>query len=40
MLLAWRKDGQPMGAGELRLIVPNDKRGGRSVHDVVRIEVR
>ena len=39
VLLAYRKDGQPIGEGELRLVVPGDKRGGRSVKDVVRIEV-
>lgn len=39
VLLAWRKDGQPIGAGELRLVVPGDKHGGRSVRDVVRLEL-
>jgi hypothetical protein len=27
-------------AGEIRLVVPGDRRGGRSVRDVVRIEIR
>jgi hypothetical protein len=40
VLLAYRKDGQPMAANELRLVVPGERRGGRSVRDVVRIEIR
>jgi DMSO/TMAO reductase YedYZ molybdopterin-dependent catalytic subunit len=40
VLLAYRRDGQPMGGNELRLVVPGDHRGGRSVRDVVRIELR
>ncbi len=40
VVLAYRADGHRLGAGELRLVVPGDRRGGRSVHDVVRIEVR
>ena len=39
VLLAYRRDGQPM-LGELRLVVPGDRRGGRSVRDVVRIDIR
>jgi hypothetical protein len=38
VLLAFRRDGQPM-PGELRLVVPGDRRGGRSARDVVRIEL-
>jgi DMSO/TMAO reductase YedYZ molybdopterin-dependent catalytic subunit len=40
VLLAYRRDGQPLPDNELRLVVPGDKRGGRSVRDVVRIDVR
>ena len=40
VLLAYRKDGQPMPKNELRLVVPGDQHGGRSVRDVVRIEIR
>jgi DMSO/TMAO reductase YedYZ molybdopterin-dependent catalytic subunit len=39
VILAERMDGQPLGAGHLRLVVPLDKRGGRSVRDVAHIEV-
>ena len=39
VILAVRADGKPLGAGHPRLIVPLDKRGGRSVRDVVRIEL-
>lgn len=40
VLLAYVRDGKPMGKGELRLVVPGDQHGGRSVRDVVRIEIR
>ena len=40
VILAYRRDGQPLSGSELRLVVPNDRRGGRSVRDVVRIELR
>lgn len=40
VILATRQDDHPIGAGELRLIVPGDRHGGRAVHDVVRVEVR
>jgi len=39
VILAEREDDKPLGPEHLRVIVPGDKRGGRSVHDVVRIEV-
>jgi DMSO/TMAO reductase YedYZ molybdopterin-dependent catalytic subunit len=39
VILAERMDGQPLGDEHLRVVVPLDKRGGRSVRDVVRIEV-
>jgi hypothetical protein len=39
VLLAYRRDDQPM-PGELRLVVPGDRRGGRSVRDVVRMDIR
>jgi hypothetical protein len=37
VILAERMDGKPMD--QLRVVVPGDHRGGRSVHDVVRIAV-
>jgi DMSO/TMAO reductase YedYZ molybdopterin-dependent catalytic subunit len=41
VILAYLHDGQPNDAKEgLRLVVPGDKRGGRSVRDVVHIEVK
>jgi len=40
VLLAYRRDGQPMDGHALRLVVPGDRHGGRSVRDVVRIEIR
>jgi hypothetical protein len=39
-LLAYRRDGQPIEGHSLRLVVPGDRHGGRSVRDVVRIELR
>jgi hypothetical protein len=39
VLLAYRRNNQPFPNNELRLVVPGDHRGGRSVHDVVRIEL-
>jgi DMSO/TMAO reductase YedYZ molybdopterin-dependent catalytic subunit len=39
VLLATQQDGKPLGGTGLRLVVPGDKRGGRSVRDVVRIAV-
>ena len=40
VVLADRMNGRPMPGGEVRLAVPDDRRGGRSVRDVVRIEIR
>ncbi len=40
VILAYLQDGQPIANNELRLVVPGDRRGGRSVRDVVRIELR
>lgn len=42
VLVAWSRDGQPLGEGQgiARLVVPADKRGGRHVATVTRIEVR
>jgi hypothetical protein len=37
VLLAYRQNDKPIG---LRLVVPGDRYGGRSVSDVVRIELR
>ena len=41
ILLAWEQDEQPLTGedGPLRLVVPGDKRGGRYVYGIVRIEV-
>jgi len=39
VLLADRMDGRPLGPEHLRIVVPLDNHGGRSVRDVVRIEV-
>ena len=38
--LAEQMDGAPISGQGLRLIVPNEHRGGRSVRDVVRIQVQ
>jgi DMSO/TMAO reductase YedYZ molybdopterin-dependent catalytic subunit len=40
VILAYTKDGQKIPGTGLRLVVPGDQRGGRSVHDVVRVEIR
>ncbi|WP_161992818.1 molybdopterin-dependent oxidoreductase [Aureimonas leprariae] len=41
IILATDKDGAPLSARDgLRVIVPGDKRGARSVRDVAMIEVR
>ncbi len=37
VLLADRMDGKPLDG--LRVVVPGDKHGGRSVHDVIKIAV-
>jgi hypothetical protein len=39
VIVADRMDGKPLDADHLRIVVPLDKRGGRSVRDVARIEV-
>jgi len=39
VLLAYRRDGKPVDGNALRLVVPSDRHGGRSVRDVVRIEL-
>jgi DMSO/TMAO reductase YedYZ molybdopterin-dependent catalytic subunit len=39
VILAERIDGKPLDADHLRVVVPLDERGGRSVRDVARIEV-
>lgn len=38
VIVAYARDGQAMPG--LKLVVPNDRRGGRSVRDLVSIEVR
>jgi hypothetical protein len=40
IVLAQTKNGKPLPGGEVRLVVPGDRHGGRSVRDVVRVEVR
>jgi len=39
VILAEAMDGQPLGVGHLRIVVPGDRYGGRAVRDVVRIAV-
>ena len=39
VILAERMDGKPLDPDHLRIVVPLEKRGGRSVRDVTRIEV-
>jgi len=39
-ILAYDRDGKPLGANGLRIVIPGDKHGGRMVHDVVHIEVK
>jgi DMSO/TMAO reductase YedYZ molybdopterin-dependent catalytic subunit len=39
VILAETMNGKPLGAGHLRVVVPEDARGGRSVRDVVSITV-
>jgi Oxidoreductase molybdopterin binding domain len=40
ILLVDEVNGHPMPADEIRLVVPGDRRGGRSVRDVARIDIR
>ena len=42
IMLAYLSDGQPMGdkVGMARLVVPDDKRGGRYVSTVKSIEIK
>jgi hypothetical protein len=42
VLVAWQRDGQPLGEGQgiARLVVPADKRGGRHVATIARLELR
>jgi hypothetical protein len=39
VILADKMDGQDLGGDHLRIVVPGDKRGGRSVHDLASIAV-
>ena len=39
VLLARQMDGKALDAEHLRIVLPGDKRGGRSVREVARIEV-
>lgn len=40
IILAREMDGKPLASEHLRIVVPADKRGGRSVRDIARIEVK
>lgn len=41
VIIAYERNGEPIpGNIGLRLVVPGDKHGGRSVRDVIRIDVR
>lgn len=40
VIVADQQDGVALKSGALRLVVPGDKRGGRSVRDIVGIELR
>ena len=40
VIVATQADGKPIGSGALRLVVPGDKRGGRSVRDPTKVVVR
>lgn len=39
VIVAERVDGQPLEAGHFRLVVPGEKRAGRSARDLVRLHV-
>ncbi|HEY8290318.1 MAG TPA: hypothetical protein VIG49_13685 [Acetobacteraceae bacterium] len=39
VILAEREGGHPIDPAHLRIVVPGDKAGGRSVYDLVRIDV-
>jgi hypothetical protein len=39
VVLAYRRDGKPIDGNALRLVAPGDRHGGRSVRDVVRIDL-
>jgi hypothetical protein len=39
VIVAYDRDGTPLGDDHLRLVVPGDRHGGRSVRDVMRIDV-
>ena len=39
VILAERMDGKPLAPDHLRVVVPGDRKGGRSVRDLVRIVV-
>jgi hypothetical protein len=39
VLLAYRRNGHAMDGSAVRLVVPGDRRGGRNVSDVVRIDL-
>lgn len=40
VLIAYERDGKELADGNLRIVVPGDTRGARSVRDVVKIEVK
>lgn len=41
VMVAWAVDGRPLGSSEgpLRLLVPTDKKGSRSIRGLVRVDV-
>ena len=40
VIVAYARDGKPLDANEVRLIVPGDRHGGRAVRDVIHVEVK
>jgi len=40
VIIAYARDGQPIPENGIRLVVPGDQEGGRSVRDVVSVELK
>lgn len=38
-LIAYQREGAPLGATGFRLVIPGDKHGGRSVRDVIAVTI-
>jgi hypothetical protein len=38
-MIAYQRDGAPLGGTGFRLVIPGDKHGGRSVRDVTAITI-